>query len=555
MAKRKKKSQQAVPQDKRQKNVPQYNNQQNACPPQVSPKLWKRFYEPLILLRVYGKSQGIHVKGEKSSCENYSDSNNKTIKKRFLDALAYSCDYEPGGDTVTAVAIQDAPELVYWVASNTDKRAKLEPHLNSILNLLSKAYNISADGVTALENKIFSLMVEFSSSRLRHYRAMLRGSIGVCIRRLVRPRDKETDSLTTWLVSLNDPTLDQAELCRICYQSRNSEILKIIRRRAGENSIHKSDSSNGAQYARICHYIGRLGSHMKAAQVLVETGSVCPGLFLNFSVQIATSHPSFIAPSYRKGSSIDGIINRMITDPGECKEYQTILHTHDKLFGLELQSRIKDEYESTKFKLRVHAEVILLDLFHRENFSFYEGVGYIGVSKPSCFLCDKYFRAHPLQVQTSGCSNNLYLQWQPPYVQESSPDSVKQQTQILNAMIQEVRRFVLKKIKPGHQRMATHPDSTTGFDTLSYVDRLEMPPREPKYREMAKNVSDEPASSSPDILSGSIIDDESEDGGVTLSSSVPEKSVETEEFMERNSLVNSYEYSDNSEGGGILLFT
>jgi hypothetical protein len=74
-------------------------SQLDICPPQVNKKLWNRFYEPLVLLSAYGKSQGRHVKFDEASSEGYS---NKTLRKKFLDELAYICDYSPSGDTVAS---------------------------------------------------------------------------------------------------------------------------------------------------------------------------------------------------------------------------------------------------------------------------------------------------------------------------------------------------------------------------------------------------------------------------------------------------------------------
>ena len=85
-----------------------------------------------------------------------------------------------------------------------------------------------------------------------------------------------------------------------------------------------------------------------------------------------------------------------------------------------------------------------MNLFHQNRLWFLDGICYIGVSKPACFLCYFYFQAHPLQVQVSGGSNNLYLQWQPPYIQENSPGLVKEQEDIMNAMIKGIRLFLLE---------------------------------------------------------------------------------------------------------------
>lgn len=200
-----------------------------------------------------------------------------------------------------------------------------------------------------------------------------------------------------------------------------------------------------------------------------------PATITGYSIEIATKHLDFIPPSYKGKSSINGIVNRMVTDPQACQYYLKELLSQDEKFHLLLEKRIRDEYQNPKFKLRIHAEIILLDLFHRQKLRFWDGIRYIGVSKPACFLCYRYFQAHPLQVRTSGCSNNLYIQWQPPYVQEDLPTLVKEQEDILSTMIKGIRLFVLDKIVPEYQGIRAHADSTTGLGTSVYTDDRETP--------------------------------------------------------------------------------
>lgn len=246
--------------------------------------------------------------------------------------------------------------------------------------------------------------------------------------------------------------------------------MKVAEQRAKNSSIPEDDTSYGARFARIRHLFDRLGSHLKTARVLVEAGRHHPQLFTGYSIEIATQHLNFTPPSYRAKSSINGIVNRMITNPQTCQYYQNELQSQDEKFHLLLEKRIRDEYQNPKFKLRVHAEIILLDLFHRKNLQFWDGIRHIGVSKPACFLCYRYFQAHPLQIQISGCSNNLYIQWQPPYIQEDLPTLVKEQENILFTMIKGIRLFVLDKVVLEYQGIRAHPDSTTGLGTSVYAD-------------------------------------------------------------------------------------
>lgn len=442
-------------------------------PPQVNKKLWDRFYEPLILLLAYGKSQGRHVKSDEAWSEN-----DKRLSKRFLDELAYMCDYSPSGDTVAAVAIQDGPRLTYWVAANTNKGSKvklMKSFLLSILERLGQVYNASDEHVCDLRREISDSAMKFADEKLRRYRFKVKCAIKTCLSKLETQNEEEANNLKNWLISIAESDLNILDFCRLCYEARKSTFLKAVEQRAKNSSIQEENTSYEARFARIRHYIGRLGSYLKAAWILVEAGKHCPQLFTGYSIEIATSRLNFTPPSYRGKSSINGIINRMVKEPQVCEYYQKELQSQDEKFHLQLEKRIRDEYQDPKFKLRTHAEIILLNLFHRQNLPFWDGVRYIGVSKPACFLCYRYFQAHPLQVQTSGCSENLYIQWQPPYIQQDLPALVKEQEKILNDMIQGIRLFVLDKIKPDYRGFRAHPDSTTGLGTSVYADDIKAP--------------------------------------------------------------------------------
>ena len=95
----------------------QANSRVDICPPQVNGKLWNRFYEPLVLLLAYGKSQGKHVKFNDVSSEQGVGNTNDVLYKGFLDELAYVCDCSTSGDTVVNGAIFFSAFNEYIIAS------------------------------------------------------------------------------------------------------------------------------------------------------------------------------------------------------------------------------------------------------------------------------------------------------------------------------------------------------------------------------------------------------------------------------------------------------
>ena len=83
-------------------------------------RLLSRFYEPLVLLRTLGQTRGQH------SSLSSSSGTETSARRQFLNDLAFICDYEKGGDTVTAIAVQHLPEhAVFWLAANTNHAVKV----------------------------------------------------------------------------------------------------------------------------------------------------------------------------------------------------------------------------------------------------------------------------------------------------------------------------------------------------------------------------------------------------------------------------------------------
>ena len=75
-----------------------------------------------------------------------------------------------------------------------------------------------------------------------------------------------------------------------------------------------------------------------------------------------------------------------------------------------------------------------------------------------------------MYIQIFKYSNNLYIQWQPLYIQNDSSALIKEQKDILNTIIKEIRLFVLDKIIPDYRGIRSHPNSTTGLGTSVYAD-------------------------------------------------------------------------------------
>lgn len=158
----------------------------------VNPKLQGRFYEALVMLSVLDPNRGDHIdedsrdmnRGYHIDMDSFepepdpADLDSFQLRRSFLRHLAYLCDYEKGGDTTTAIALQNTPQgIIYRMASNkashdTDRTLIF---LREILDILSRPQHSSS--VTDIESEIFQKSVRYSSRRISFYASVLEGDI------------------------------------------------------------------------------------------------------------------------------------------------------------------------------------------------------------------------------------------------------------------------------------------------------------------------------------------------------------------------------------------
>lgn len=144
-----------------------------------------RFYERLVLLRTIDPFNGNHMYPPSFSYKNPEDSCQQ-LRRKFLDCLAYVCDYDMGGDTVTAIALEDTPEeLVYWLAANRYPGPKVLKFLTEILTDLRDLRDEGSSGNrTERERWIAKKCIEFGKKRVKGYQSLLSTQLNHCLEAL-----------------------------------------------------------------------------------------------------------------------------------------------------------------------------------------------------------------------------------------------------------------------------------------------------------------------------------------------------------------------------------
>jgi hypothetical protein len=141
--------------------------------PRLDPqtRLLSRFYEPLVLLYTLGRTRGERTCPTMTPREDLAHLPLTDLRRMFLDELAYMCDYDKGGETVTALGLEFTPErCIFWVATNAGAKAKI---IDFLVSLLTKIMQVSAVSNTAdITANVASQCISFEPQGLKNTEAI-----------------------------------------------------------------------------------------------------------------------------------------------------------------------------------------------------------------------------------------------------------------------------------------------------------------------------------------------------------------------------------------------
>jgi len=166
--------------------------------------------------------------------------------------------------------------------------------------------------------------------------------------------------LCSWLNELQSAAESTSSLVTKCYQARNSRLLRALDRLSAEGKPHCR------AFQDLRHYIGRLGAHRMATKTLVAAVAGAPGFLEGFSVQVEPSSPRAYCNLLPEDTTASGIMGRMCPKDGAAL-YRDALKLMDSSYELNLDVALE---ENCAFETRVHAELLLLDLFIRKKYEF-----------------------------------------------------------------------------------------------------------------------------------------------------------------------------------------
>ncbi|KAI1115432.1 hypothetical protein F5Y14DRAFT_129187 [Nemania sp. NC0429] len=417
-------------------------------------QLWRRFYEPLVILKILGNTRGEH-----------SPPLRESPVHRFLDNLAYLCDHDKGGSTTSAVGLEDAPDRFnFWVASNDPKQsAKSALFLSFVLHDVRTIADAPDAGKAALQGKLVRRCLEFAKPRVKKEARLLSREIIRCARFFSSSKDAE---LSKWLGRFREKEPD--ELCHLAYRERDAAMMKrlssYIQPSGGDPSA--IDGQQSAAVKDLVHRLGRLAHHIRAPQQLIEDASRHTGLRNALDefkvVSVRPRQPAAERPPAEPDIHIHSIVNRMLPR-GLDDRHREAADAMNRRF--DIVARFRQEYDNGNFRPLVHAEIQVLEHFWAGKRRFFDdGDRYIGCSKPACYCCHLYMRHHPARCVVPQTSRNVYINWGLEALPQGTRDAdYKHQRDILNEMVKTIRGDALDQILRKTAAAPWHPDSQTGF--------------------------------------------------------------------------------------------
>lgn len=160
--------------------------------PRLDPqhRLLSRFYEPLVLLHTLGRTRGERV--SQSLNGELAELSAGQLRRAFLNHLAYSCDYDKGGDTVTAVALESSPQGPrFWLSANKGPGERVKHFLEDLLQNL-RELSLNPENVTEKDLELIARnCISFGRNHIKKYWSHLNPQRRRCLTTLLSEDSRE----------------------------------------------------------------------------------------------------------------------------------------------------------------------------------------------------------------------------------------------------------------------------------------------------------------------------------------------------------------------------
>ncbi|KAL4925949.1 nucleic acid/nucleotide deaminase domain-containing protein [Aspergillus undulatus] len=409
-------------------------------------------------------------------------------RRDFMDAIAYFCAYNGSPDYVTAVALgKSETKVILWIASNAKVSGKVIEFLESdVLNVVQGLAHAVTQGslppskeerVTGLLNRV----LQFTSQKtFKYYRNAVNTWKCIC------------ESWNTEEISEPDLAIfhgwfkrtfhkdgamlekcDMPELACLCYAQRKKKTFDILGHFSSRSNEYSLD------YERLHKLLYKLSKHiMLFVKMIQATCSLRQVFQRGFVVQpIPASTPKPIPLPEPTNRAVEKIVTRIFPEEDERSQFY---HYLDLFYNLNMERIMESLREWEKDKIRVHAEILLIDYLDKTDGNFLDNNDkYVGCSKPACYLCYQYICQHPGNYTLPPTHQKVYHAWALPIVQANDRNcsaKYEQHNRFLGRVAETLRSELRNEMRRQLAPRKFHPDSTAGASSVFDGSRARLRP-------------------------------------------------------------------------------
>lgn len=260
------------------------------------------------------------------------------------------------------------------------------------------------------------------------------------------------------------------DCCRIAWDSRRSPEMAALRSKIATLESLGTQVSTAQAFRKIRHLVGRLAHHIRAVKDLIEDATQLHALVDVLQIQGVPHCAANPRPSPDGLTTLSSMLKRMLkANEPQLPLLDNALAVMDMNFHV--QGRVDEVYSLWGGPVKIHAEVRVLEHFHRGGLAWAFGDRHVAASKPACFCCSLYFGHHPSAPAALASHHNIYLDWGVPLLEGGAQDGrFVEQRRILANMLTTIKAQAVRQIRDIAAPHVQHPDSTTGITTtLSHV--------------------------------------------------------------------------------------
>ncbi|KAK1658789.1 hypothetical protein BDP55DRAFT_681755 [Colletotrichum godetiae] len=434
---------------------------------EITGNLQKRFVQDAVLLHKLNPVRGSPTAyGLDRHPHNTDVSREVLLKRKFLDSFALLASTHKDGDRVSAATLEvGAPEgSIVRIASNAGVCASTLVLLRDVMEDL---HTVSVMGLTDERRTIVLLkIISLDSPKIRHYFAELGKHRSDILRtEQFLPQlsstfnPSEIEKFFTWMGNLNAITTVAAEASPL-------ELLPYIlwaEKAKWEFSTYLEALfySQGAGLPGWIYSIYKLGRYAVASRALCQLPAEYRGLFCPMRIETVEPFARLEFVMKENELPLRDTLRRFVT--GLDHEFARRLATIWGVANPELCFR-----KACHLQLAVHAELQLI-AYYDQNPELMPPFRFMGVSKKSCFLCQRFLQSHPTSFSVSSCHQKLYLAWRSPPT--SNQKAYKTYKSVIKSMCISMESVARQELLSRIGSAKTFQlDSTAGVSLTGLVD-------------------------------------------------------------------------------------